>query len=286
VTEFAAQPGYDMWSAAARDTMHLPSWPGQVLAPVPDTLEPGFSAAVEALGGPLQLPDAAARLVAARDHQDARVPAGPTRGLAADSWRAIAVAAYAGGDLAAGTRAADRALISAPADADTWGWVPWAFPPAFEREVAAAADAAGIERALLWALVRQESRFDPRAVSRSNARGLTQLLSGTAKDVARGLHENFPADTLVFEPARSLRYGARYLRQLLDRFDGSIPVALTAYNAGAGNVRDDWREILAHGGWALYCDMAANADTQDYVRRILGYRQAYRDLQPAAAGGP
>ena len=285
-TEFAEKPGYDLWSAAARDTLHLPSWPGQVAAPAPDTLEPLLSAAVVALAGPLRLPDAAARIVAARDHHDVRVPAGSARAIAAASWRAIAVAAYAGGDLASGTRAAERALLAAPADSDAWAWVPWSYPPAYERELAAAADAAGIERALLWALVRQESRFDPRAVSRSNARGLTQLLSGTAHDVARGLHESLAADTLLFEPARALRYGARYLRQLLDRFDGSIPVALTAYNAGAGKVRDDWREILKTGGWALYCEMASNADTQDYVRRILGFRQAYRDLRPSSGEGP
>jgi soluble lytic murein transglycosylase-like protein len=285
-TEFAEQPGYDLLSVAARDTLDLPSWPGAVLAAAPDTLEPRLTAAVVALAGPLQLPEAAARIVTARDHHDLRVPGGAGRGIGAASWRAIAVAAYAGGDLASGTRAAERALLSAPADSDAWAWVPWAFPPAYERELAAAADGAGIERALLWALVRQESRFDPRAVSRSNARGLTQLLSGTARDMARELHEDFTSDTLVFEPSRSLRYGARYLRQLLDRFDGSIPVALTAYNAGAGNVRDNWREILARGGWALYCEMAANADTQDYVRRILGFRQAYRDLRPAAAEGP
>jgi soluble lytic murein transglycosylase len=284
--EFARRPGYDLYSAAARDTLKLPSWPRQALAPAADTLEPRLVAAVVALSGPLALSDAAARIVSARDRRDSRLGGIPSRGIAASSWRAIAVAAYAAGDLPGGTRAADRASLVAPGDSVAWAWAPWAFPPAYASELAAAADAAGVERALLWALARQESRFDPRAVSRSNARGLAQLLPGTAHDVARGLKERFTSDTLLFEPARGLRYGARYLRQLLDRFDGSIPVALTAYNAGPGKVRDDWREILAHGGWALYCEMAANADTQDYVRRILGYRQAYRELQPAAGVGP
>ena len=86
----------------------------------------------------------------------------------------------------------------------------------------------------------------------------------------------------MFEPDRGLRYGAHYLKKLLKRFDGAVPVALTAYNAGPGKVREDWRHIVQHGGWALYCEMAANADTQDYVRRILGFRQAYRELRPSA----
>jgi soluble lytic murein transglycosylase-like protein len=72
----------------------------------------------------------------------------------------------------------------------------------------------------------------------------------------------------------------------MERFENVTPVALTAYNAGPGRVRADWRLLIDRGGWALYCEMAANADTQDYVRRILGYRQAYRDLKPVTADGP
>jgi len=281
-TEFAMKPGFDLLNVAARDTLGLSSWRGQIATPQPDSLEPQLVAAIVALSGPLQLPDAAARIVSARDRNDARLPRGPRGGIAASSWRAIALASYVGGDLAGATRAADRALVAAGADASAWEWVPWAFPPAFERELIAAADRAGVERALLWGLARQESRFDPRAVSSSNALGLAQLLPGTARDMAKELKESLPADSLLFAPDRSLRYGAHYLKKLLKRFDGAVPVALTAYNAGPGNVREDWRAIVEHGGWALYCEMAANADTQDYVRRILGYRQAYRELKPTA----
>lgn len=282
--EFAERPGFDLLQAAARDTLGLPGWPRHdALVPVADTLEPQLGEALARLAGPLGSPDAAARLVVARDRADVRLPRGPQRMFAAHSWRAVALAAYTAGDLAAATRAADRALLAPLPDSVAWGWLPWAFPPAFIAEVTRAAEANRVERALLWALVRQESRFDPRAVSRSRALGLAQLLPGTAGDMARELRETLPADTLMFEPARALRYGARYLRKLLDRFDGQVPVALTAYNAGPGKVRPDWRELLARGGWMLYTEMAANADTQDYVRRILGYRQAYREFQPTVA---
>ena len=283
-TEFAMKPGFDVYAVAARDTLGLPSWPGAVWTAEEDPGEPKLVSAVVALSGPLGLPDAATRIVAARDRGDARLPG--KRGLSAASWRAIAVASYAGGDLFGATKAADRALIAPSDDSTAWGFVPWAFPPAYERELNAATMSLGVERALLWGLVRQESRFDPRAVSKSNALGLAQLLPGTARDVARALHEDFSADTLLFEPDRALRYGAFYLHQLMERFENVTPVALTAYNAGPGKVRDDWRLLIDRGGWALYCEMAANADTQDYVRRILGYREAYRDLRPVTADGP
>jgi soluble lytic murein transglycosylase-like protein len=282
--EFAMRPGFDVYAVAARDTLDLPSWPGEVWTAEEDPSEPKLVAAVVALSGPLALPDAATRIVSARDRGDQRLPG--KRGLAASSWRAIAVASYAGGDLFGATKAADRALIAPSDDSTAWGFVPWAFPPAYERELNAAAMSLGVERALLWGLVRQESRFDPRAVSKSNALGLAQLLPGTARDVARALHESFTADTLLFQPDRALRYGAFYLHQLMERFENVTPVALTAYNAGPGKVRADWRLLIERGGWALYCEMAANADTQDYVRRILGYRQAYRDLKPVTADGP
>ncbi len=284
--EFAGQPGFGLYRVAARETLGVRSWNGRALAFAPDTVAPRFAEAVVRLAGPLALPDAAARLVSARDRRDPRAPADDRRGIAPSTWHAITAASYFGGDLAGATRAADRALQAMGSDSLAWDMVPWAFPPAFEAEVKQAAVEFGIDRALLWAFTRQESRFDARAVSRSNARGLTQLLSGTARDMAKALHEPFPADTVVFEPARALRYGARYIRWLLDRFDGHVAVALTGYNAGAGKVRPDWRELIARGGDMLYVELAANADTQDYVRRILGYRQAYRELRPFTASAP
>lgn len=281
--EFAAVPGFDLYAIAARETLGVTPPRLTPAAAIVDTTEPDLVDAIVTLAGPLALPEAAARLVAARDRTDARLGRLPGRALAVSAWRAIAQAAYASGDLAAATRAVDRALLGAREDAEVWSWIAWGFPPAFERALTAAADSNGIEHALFWGLVRQESRFDPRAVSRSNALGLTQLLPGTARDMARELKESLRADSLVFEPTRALRYGARYFRKMLRRFDGAVPVALAAYNAGAGNVRPDWRAIVGRGGWAAYVEMGSNADTQEYMRRILGYREAYRTLRPHAA---
>ena len=119
-------------------------------------------------------------------------------------------------------------------------------PPAYSAVVEELAEAHQISPVLLEALVWQESRWRPGAVSRAGAIGLAQLMPGTARDL--GVN---PLD-----PAANLAGGARYLRQQLDRFDGDIERALAAYNAGPGRV-------LRAGG------IPRIPETQAYVRSIV-----------------
>lgn len=100
-------------------------------------------------------------------------------------------------------------------------------PQQYAAALTFAANTANISPALLAALVWQESRWHPRAVSRKGAIGLTQLMPGTARDLRVD-----PTD-----PLANLIGGARYLRQLLDQFDGDVEKALAAYNAGPARVR-------------------------------------------------
>lgn len=105
-----------------------------------------------------------------------------------------------------------------------------------------------VNPAVVTAVVRAESAFDPRAVSRKGARGLMQLMPATARRFGLG-----PED--IFDPARNLDAGVRYLRWLLDRFDGELHLALAAYNAGEGTVD-------RYGGVPPY------RETRSYIRRI------------------
>jgi soluble lytic murein transglycosylase-like protein len=116
----------------------------------------------------------------------------------------------------------------------------------YGAEITAAAKRHGIDPALLAGLVKQESGFDPAAASPAGARGLTQLMPGTAA----GLGVSNPLD-----PAQALEGGAKYLREQLDRFDGDVARALAAYNAGPGAVQ-------RYGGVPPY------AETQNYVRIV------------------
>ena len=121
----------------------------------------------------------------------------------------------------------------------------------YAAEISAAATRNGVDPNVLSGLIRAESNFDPNATSSAGAQGLTQLMPGTAA----GLGVTNPLD-----PAQSIEGGARYLRQQLDHFGGDVTKALAAYNAGPGAVE-------RFGGVPPY------EETQNYVRRVLGYAQ-------------
>ena len=122
-----------------------------------------------------------------------------------------------------------------------------AIPPAYQAKVAELAARFDLSPALIEALVWQESRWRAGAVSPVGARGLAQLMPGTAREP--GVDSS--------DPFANLEGGARYLRQQLDRFDGNVEKALAAYNAGPGRV-------IRSGG------VPRIRETQTYVAAIMG----------------
>ena len=136
-----------------------------------------------------------------------------------------------------------RIIVPAYAYTNT---APVVVPPQFTAALSQAAAAANVSPTLLSALVWQESRWNPQAMSPKGAVGLAQLMPATARDL--GVN---PAD-----PVQNLHGGARYLRQMLDRFGGDVERALAAYNAGPGRVSSS-------GG------VPAIAETRNYVASIV-----------------
>lgn len=116
----------------------------------------------------------------------------------------------------------------------------------FGSLIHAAAEKHGVDENLLARVIREESNFDPKAVSRKQARGLMQLMPQTAAQLAV---KN------ALDPAQNIDAGARYLRELLDRYAGNLALALAAYNAGPEMVE-------RYGGIPPF------PETQRYVRRI------------------
>ncbi len=132
----------------------------------------------------------------------------------------------------------------------------------FVAAIEAAARTYALSPAFLEAVARTESGLDPQAVSPAGAIGLMQLMPATARRLGVD-----PRD-----PAQNVMGGARYLREQLDRFDGSIDLALAAYNAGSGRV-------------VQYRGVPPFRETQAYVRRNLE-RLAAASLSTAEGGVP
>jgi soluble lytic murein transglycosylase-like protein len=123
----------------------------------------------------------------------------------------------------------------------------------------------GVDPVLLYAQMHQESSFKRSAVSPKGARGLMQLMPFTAARF--GVKD-------IFDPRQNIEGGARYMRYLLDQFDGDVALALAGYNAGEGAVMKYGRRIPPY------------RETQEYVRRIAGRYRLMRDPQTAHEARP
>jgi tetratricopeptide (TPR) repeat protein len=157
------------------------------------------------------------------------------------------------------------------------------YPVAYSAVLAPTADAAGVGPWLVLAVSRQESTFRSGIVSKSGATGVMQLMPSTAKWLAKknSLVQPDDADNLR-SPISSLRLGAAYLHQMLERSDGNMVFALASYNAGPGNC-DKWRKNFSGDDMDAFIDAIPFAETRDYVKRVLGNYAAYHTLYPVAA---
>jgi soluble lytic murein transglycosylase len=119
----------------------------------------------------------------------------------------------------------------------------------YVQEIRDASERYGVPVKLVSAVIRAESGFNPHAVSRKGARGLMQLMPGTASML--GVRNSF-------DPRENINGGVRHLRSLIDRFPNSLPMALAAYNAGE-------RAVAQYRGIPPY------PETQDYVTKVLNF---------------
>jgi soluble lytic murein transglycosylase len=138
-----------------------------------------------------------------------------------------------------------------------------------------------VEWAAINAIIRQESRFDQTAVSHAGARGLMQLMPATAKETARKVGVSHQTAWLTSKPSHNILLGSRYLKQMIDRYDGHYALAAAAYNAGPGRV-DRW--LKENGdprrGQINYLDwieLIPIYETRNYAQRVLEAVNVYRE---------
>jgi len=149
---------------------------------------------------------------------------------------------------------------------------------------------AGVDPALALGIIRQESSFDTTTISPAGARGLMQLMPGTATQVARKLGVRSALPALTGDPQFNIRLGCAYLRGLLDQFDAAIPLAVAAYNAGPARVQT-WLasngDPRAEGTDMLdWIEQIPFGETRNYVQRVIENLMVYRSRRGDPAPDP
>jgi soluble lytic murein transglycosylase len=145
--------------------------------------------------------------------------------------------------------------------------------------VAAESAAAAIPEPLTWAIMREESAFNPDAKSRANAIGLMQLLVGTARLVSRGPSAPATAvdEAALHKPELSIAIGARLLGSLRASFSADKALAIAAYNGGAGAVRR-WLAERGADDFDVFVEHIPYDETRNYLKWVLASEAAYAYL--------
>jgi len=150
-------------------------------------------------------------------------------------------------------------------------------PAHFLDTVARESDRRGVDPCLMLSLIRQESLFEPRAVSWVGARGLAQIMPSTGRWIARKLGQRGFRTRQLLDPATNVEYGVYYLAAQIEDFDGDVLRALAAYNGGPENV-ERWWEYGGSGDVDVFVEDIGYRETNDYVRRVYLYWGLYREI--------
>ncbi|MAP34855.1 MAG: lytic murein transglycosylase [Halomonas sp.] len=168
-------------------------------------------------------------------------------------------------------------LVQTTIAGEMWDALEWRFPPAYRDDFLAWGHQTGVDPYLLMAITRRESAYNPVALSPAGARGLMQLMPGTAAQVSRQLGLNDPGPYGVLEPELNIRLGSNYLRDKLERYQGNRLAATAAYNAGPGRV-DQWLGTNSMESFDLFVESIPFRETRDYVQAVLSYRVIFESL--------
>lgn len=150
------------------------------------------------------------------------------------------------------------------------------FPKPFWLDLKKFSSSNALDPYLVAALIRQESEFNPNAVSRANAVGLMQLLPKVGKSVAKDEKLRHFTPSQLFVPATNLQLGTKYFRLMVDKF-GAFEYALAAYNAGSDRVQD-WQGQGKYRDPQEFVESIPFTETREYVQAILRNANVYRQL--------
>ena len=149
---------------------------------------------------------------------------------------------------------------------------------------------AGANWTMVHAIARQESEFDRNRVSHAGARGMMQLMPGTAREEAGKIGVRYMSANLTESPSYNIRLGDAHFARLMDRYGGAYPLAIAAYNAGPGRV-NEWLRLNGDPrtgavDWVTWIEqIPSNFETRYYVMRVIGNAVSYANMHPDKSAG-
>jgi Transglycosylase SLT domain/Tetratricopeptide repeat len=173
--------------------------------------------------------------------------------------------------------AANRELNGNPKLDDRWEM---AYPLEYADWISSEAKSNGVDPLLVHALIREESRYNPDALSRVKALGLMQLMPGTAYGVAKRLSVPLSGTQEVLKPEVNIKLGTNYLAYTLRRFDGNALLAIASYNGGPNAVQSWFQQhkLAGNSDFDIFVENIPFRETRDYVRKVFGSYWTYEQL--------
>lgn len=152
------------------------------------------------------------------------------------------------------------------------------YPIKYEEYVVEAAEENNIDPYLIFAIIKQESKFDKTVCSNKGAKGLMQLLDSTASEIAQDIECIDENSIDLFDAKTNIFIGAKYFKTLVDRYNGNIKLAICAYNAGLGNV-DRWQTVESiYSNFNVHISNIPFEETKTYLINVLKFYNKYVEL--------
>jgi len=127
-------------------------------------------------------------------------------------------------------------------------------------------------------IMRQESIYNPEALSHTGAIGLMQIIKGTGAKLSALLDEPLFSPVTLYNPSVNLRYSVYYLQLLNERFNGNFPMAVASYNGGPHHMSRAHRQTLGKLDLDAFVEMIPREEPRNYVKKVVGYYQRYVEL--------
>lgn len=153
------------------------------------------------------------------------------------------------------------------------------FPRKYMDIVEQACSIYNVDPNLVYAIIKQESRFNKEAVSKSGAKGLMQLMDATAQDMASTIDSIDENNYDIYDPYTNIFIGTKYISYLINHFDGNYYLAVIAYNAGMGKI-EEWldKPYNEYTNYSEIYECIEYVETRNYITSVITYYDYYTKL--------